>query len=49
MPEFAINLAGFHLKVGYRGFQARVPVYEAFVAIQQFLIIKIDKHFDDGL
>ena len=49
MPEFAVDLAGFNFKVGNRGFQARVPVDEALIAVQQTLVVKLDEHLDDSL
>ena len=48
VPELAVDFAGFHLKVGNRGFQAGVPIDEALVAVQQALIIQFNEHFDDG-
>ena len=47
VPELAVDFARFHLKVGNRGFQARVPIDEALVAIQQALIVEFNEHFDD--
>ena len=49
MPEFAVDLTRFNLKVGNRGFQARVPVDEALIAVQQTLVVKLDEHLDDSL
>ena len=48
VPELAVDFAGFHLKVRNRGFQARVPIDEALVAVQQTLIVQFNEHFDDG-
>ena len=49
MPEFAVDLPRFDLKIRDRGFQARVPVDEPLVAVEQPLVIEIHKHLDDGL
>ncbi len=48
MPEFAVNLARFNLKVADRGFQARVPIDQPFVAVEQALIIQVNEHLNDG-
>ena len=49
MPEFAVNLPRFDLKIRNRGFQAGVPVDKALVAVEQPLVIKLNKHLDNGL
>ena len=45
----AVHFARFHLKVGNRGFEVRIPIHQPLVAIQQPLIVKLNKHLDDGL
>ena len=47
MPEMAFHFARFHFKVGNRGFQLRVPVHQAFVAVNQALVVKVHEHFHD--
>ena len=49
MGEAARHFAGFHLQVGNRGLQLRVPVHQPLVAIQQALPIQLDEHLEDGL
>ena len=49
MPETALGVAGLDFQIGYRGFQGRVPVDQPLVAIDQAIIIKIDKDLEHGL
>ena len=49
MPEFAVNLPRFHLKIRNRRFQAGVPIDKALVAVEQALVIEVNKHLDNGL
>ena len=48
MPKLSVHFARFDLKVRNRGFQARIPIHQPFVAIDQPLIIEIDKDLEDG-
>ena len=43
VPEAALNLARFHFEVADRGLQARVPVYQPLVAVDQALIVEVDE------
>src|SRR5215218_7441318 len=49
MPEFALDLPGLHLEIGNRGLEARIPVHQPLVAIEQLLVVEIDEHLEDGL
>ena len=49
MPEFAVDLARFDFKIRNCGFQAGIPVDETLVAVQQALVVKLNKHLDNGI
>ena len=49
MPHMPINFDVFDLKVGNGGFKMRIPVYEAFPAINQSLIVHLNKNFENGI
>ena len=46
VPHVAGNLGVLDLKVGNRGLEMRVPVHEALAAIDQALVVKVDKDLD---
>ena len=45
----AVDLGVFDLKVGNRGLEMRIPVHEAFAAIDQALLVHIDEDLDHGI
>ena len=48
VPELALDLDLLHLEVRDRGLEARVPVHEALVAVDQPVAVELDEHLDDG-
>ncbi len=48
VPELAVDLTRFDLKVGNRGLQARVPIHQPLVAVDEALVEEIDEHLQDG-
>ena len=49
MPHVTRNFDVFDLKIRNRRFKMRVPVDQAFAAINQALVIHFDENFDDGV
>ena len=49
MPHVARNFDIFDLKIRNRRFKMRVPVDQAFAAINQPFVIHLDENFDDGV
>ena len=48
VPHLAIDFDVFHLKVGDRGLELRVPVDEPLALVDQPLIVEADEDFEDG-
>ena len=49
MPHVAVNFDILDFQVGDRGFKMRVPVDQPLAAIDQALVIHIDKNLDHGV
>ena len=45
VPHVALFFAVFHFQVGDRGVQGRVPVHQAFTAVDQALAVQAHEHF----
>ena len=49
VPHVAVNFEVFDLQVGNGSLEMRVPVYEAFAAIDEAVVVHFDEDFDDGV
>ena len=49
VPEAALDVPGLDFEVADRGAQARIPVHQALVAIEQALPVQLDEHLENGL
>ena len=49
VPELALQFARFDLEIADRGLQARIPVDEALVPVEQPFVVEIDEHLHDRL
>ena len=47
VPERALLLLGQHFEIGDRGQQHRVPVHQAFAAVDQAFLVQAHEHFGD--
>src|SRR5215207_5269412 len=48
VPELALDLDLLHLEIRDRGLEARIPVHEALVAVDQLVAVELDEDLDDG-
>ena len=48
VPEVAVDLLLLDLEVGDRGVEARVPVHQALVAVNQIFVVKPHEHTQNG-
>ncbi len=49
MPEAALDLARLDLEVADRGAEARIPVHQPLVAVEQAFFVQVDEHLQHGL
>ena len=49
VPHVACDLDILYLKVGDRGFKMRIPVHQPLAAVDQTLVVHLNKDLDDGV